>query len=411
MADELLVYSTAIMRKLATCMSVAIFALASLHALPQSPGSDSQTADAHASRAQRYLHESHPDLAAKEYTAILASDPNNLDARANLGVSLYFFNDYSKAALQLKQALAMNPELWNIEALLGICEKEMGQVGSAALDLEKAFPHLQSDKLRIQTGKQLIDIYYQADALSKAVGVVSALQQLQPTDVDILYTAHQIYSALADESLLSIAMLAPKSARMYQLMADQMERQGDNKGAISYYHKALDIDARLPGVHYELAEALSHSSSEEDQRKAEQYYKAALIENPLDEKTDCRLGALDSGRADMNGALKYYGQAIHLQPDDPDANLGYGTVLMSMNQPEKAISYLEHAVRLDPSNATGHYRLGSLYRMVGRSADSHRELEEFKRLKLLKEELRRNYEAMHIVSTDSEEQVPMGSSR
>ena len=400
-----------IIRQFAIWIGVCILTLSSLCVFSQPLTSKEQTIVVHASRAQKYLQEGHPDLAAKQYQSILELDPSNLDARANLGVALYFSGDYPKASRHLKQAIAMQPDLWNIEALLGICEKELGQAANAKSDLEKAFPHLKSEKLRIQTGKQLIDIYYQADELTDAVAVVGVLQQLQPTDIDVLYTAHQIYSALSDESLLSIAMLAPKSARMYQLMADQMARQGDNKGAIAYYQKALDVDPRLPGVHYELAEVLSGSLLEADQQRAEQEYRAALSENPLDEKADCRLGALDVRRSDMNGALIYYERAIHLQPDDPDANLGYGTVLMSMNHSRKAIAYLERAVRLEPSNATAHYRLGTLYRALGKSADSHRELAEFQRLKVLKEQLRHNYDAMHIVPTDREQQSVIEPSR
>jgi hypothetical protein len=54
--------------------------------------------------------------------------------------------------------------------------------------------------------------------------VVGILRRLRPTDPDILYTAQRIYSDLADEAMVSIAMTAPQSARTHQLMAHQLAR-------------------------------------------------------------------------------------------------------------------------------------------------------------------------------------------
>jgi Tfp pilus assembly protein PilF len=88
---------------------------------------------------------------------------------------------------------------------------------------------------------ELIEIYYGAGDLDKAAGVVSVLRQLRPADTDILYTAHRIYSDLADESLLTVTMIAPKSARAYQMMAQEMVRQGNNEGAIAKYREALNL--------------------------------------------------------------------------------------------------------------------------------------------------------------------------
>src|SRR5205814_3799831 len=104
----------------------------------------------------------------------------------------------------------------------------------------------------------------------KAAGVVSILRQIEPVNIEIQYTANRIYSALADESMLSVAMLAPQSARMHQLMAHEMARQGDTKGAIGQYREAVRIDPRRPGLHFELAEMLGNSSSRSDQDQAEQ---------------------------------------------------------------------------------------------------------------------------------------------
>jgi tetratricopeptide (TPR) repeat protein len=359
--------------------------------------------EAHARKAQEFLKTNRPDLAAAEFKAIVDLDPNNLDALGNLGVLLFFQGDYKKATPELRAALKLQPTLWKIQALLGLSEKRIGQTAAARSDLEKSFPELKEEKIRVQAGMELIEIYYSANDLDKAAGVVIVLRELKPTDIDILYTAQRIYSDLADENLLSIALLAPESARMHQLMAHEAARQGNTEGAIAQYREALKLDPKLPGLHFELAEALSASTSTSDQ---ENEYKAALAANPFDEKSECRLGEISSRQSDQEGAFAHYSRAVELQPNDPDANLGLAKALIAMNQPEKAVPLLERAAQLEPFNATIRYHLSMVYRKVGRTGDAQRELAEFRRLKELKARLNDVYSAMRLKPVKQERPDP-----
>jgi tetratricopeptide (TPR) repeat protein len=358
--------------------------------------SSAQQIQSHLRQAQEFLRTDRPDLAVGEFKAILTLDPNNVTARGDLGTLLYFQGDYEKAAVDLRAALKSNPALWKTQTLLGMCEKRTGHMTSARADLEKAFPQLQEEKLRVEAGMELIEIYYASRDLDKAADVVSVLRRLKPDDAGILYTAHRIYSEQADEAMLGVSMLAPNSAWMHQLMAQEMVRQGNTEGAIAHYREALRIGPRIPGLHFELAEVLSGASSDSDQQQAEKEYQSALAQNPFDEKSECRLGKIAVSRSDLKGAFAYYSRALELQPDDPEANLGLGRVLLSMDQPKKAQPLLESAVRLDPSDPAAHYRLGSLYRQMGRSDDARRELAEFQHLKQMKARLGDLYKEMRL---------------
>ena len=193
--------------------------------------------------------------------------------------------------------------------------------------MSKSFPQLQEEKLRIQAGMELIEIYYGAGHLDKAAGVAGILRQLAPENTDILYTAYRIYSDLAGESMLSMAMLAPKSARMHQMMAQEMARQGNTEGAIAHYREAVKMDPQLPGLRFELAEALNLSASASDQEQVEKEYQAALADNPFDEKAECRLGEIALRASDLESALAHYKRALELQPNDAEASLGVGKTL------------------------------------------------------------------------------------
>ena len=361
------------------------------------PASSSQQIQLHSQQAQEFLRVNRPDLAIGEFRAVLALDPANVPAQGNLGTLLYFRGEYEEAAQDLRAVLKQQPSLWRTEMLLGMCEKRLGNPAAARAHLEEAFPKLQEEKLRVQDGMELIEIYYATRELDKAADIAGILRKLKPDDAAILYTAHRIYSEQADEAALGVAMLAPKSAWMHQLIAEEMIRQGNNDAAMTHYREALKLDDRAPGLHFELGEVLSSASSAaHDKEQAVKEYEAALSQNPSDEKSECRLGRIALGRSDLNGALTYYSRALKLQPDDPEANLGLGKVLLSLNQPKKALPLLEKAVQLDPSDSVAHYHLGTLYRQMGRTDDGRRELAEFQRLKQMKEQLRDVFKAMRL---------------
>lgn len=366
-----------------------------------------QSIQEHLHQAQIDLQNHRPDLAIPEYRAVLKADPGDVDARGNLGVLEYFQKRYTQAVPDLRAALKLKPHLWKIQALLGMAEKRSGDLKHAQADLEASFPHVAEQKLRIEAGLELIEIDYAFNDLGKAAEVVSVLRQIRPGDVDIIYTAHRIYSELADETMLSLAMLAPDSARMHQLMAHEMAREGNNGGAIANYRAALKIDPNLSDIHFELAEMLNTSSSAADRAAAEKQYKTALAENPFDEKSECRLGDIALRRSNLKLAKAHYLKALKIWPGDPDANLGLAKILMSMQKSKEAEPYLERAVKLDPYNPASRYRLATLDRELGRMADSRRELAEFEKLKRMKDQLQKIYERMNLVPK-GQQQPPSG---
>ncbi len=156
----------------------------------------------HERKAQEYLNQKQPKLAIPEFKAVLAADPNNLNALVNLGVLLYFEQDYAEAAPYLKKAVAKEPDLAKIRALLGLAEKSLGQIAESRVDLAAAVPQLAEPGIRVEAGLALIEIYAGSQELDKAAATVSLLQQVAPTDTRVLYTAYRIYSDLAGEAML-----------------------------------------------------------------------------------------------------------------------------------------------------------------------------------------------------------------
>jgi tetratricopeptide (TPR) repeat protein len=360
--------------------------------------SDTQAqVEAHLREAHRLLSENKPDAAIPEFRAILALDPSNIDALGNLGVLLFFHGHYADAIPDLRGALERKPDLWKIQALLGMAERRTGDAQSARTDLEASFPQLQDQKVRVEAGLELADLYSGAEELEKASSVIGALRALDPENKQVLYAAYRVHSDLSREAALSLALVAPQSAAIYQVMAHEAALHGDTAAAIRDYREALHLEPKLSGVHFELAELLKTlPSTPENQAETKAEYKLALEQNPLDEKAHLRLAAIAEQSGDQKTALELYTRAVALQPDDAEACYDLGNLFVAMNEPEKAVKLLEHAAQMDPTNATIHFRLGTVYRRLGRDADAQREIEQYRKYKDLKEKLRETFRELHL---------------
>jgi len=356
--------------------------------LGQTPPATSGTAQRLLRDAQQHLSEKRPELAIPEFEVALALDPANLDAQANLGVLLYFKGDFAQAAPHLRAAVRGKPDLWRIQALLGLAEMRLKDASKARLDLETALPHLKGEKVQREVGNALVESYTATGELEKAAAAVSVMLESQPTDSGLLLMAYRLYSDVSHKAMLTLAMAAPQSAEMHQVMAIELGRHGDRAAAMAHYREALRINPNLPGLHFQFGNLLYSSIDPKLQSEAEAEFRAALAVNPQDEKAQLMPGMVANRRGDLKAAYVAYARAVEMQPNDADACTELAKILITMNELEKARALLVHAVEIDPTAYTAYYRLSTLDRQQGRLEEARRELGEYQKYKDLKEKLR-----------------------
>lgn len=354
----------------------------------------------HSRRAQQYLQKRRSDLAIPELQTVVAIDPSNVGAQGNLGVLLFFQGKLADSIPHFRAALLGKPDLTKIQGLLGLAEVNTLDFDQGRKDLEASFPLIEDQKFKVQVGLELVSLYTQTGDLDDAASVLAKLRKAAPNDPEVLYAAYRTHTDLAGEAMLTLAIHAPESAQMHQMMAHEETREGKTNDAIADYRKAIAIDSHLPGVHFELAELLHTSPDMAVKKEAEQEYLLALKQNPRDEKLLCRLGEMDAQKGDFQKSFKEYSKAVKLQPGDADAKLGLAKTLIELNQADKALPLLQQTLQEDPTNAVAHYRLGTFYRKEGRMDDAKREIEIFKKLKDLKDKLRAQLKDLFIVPNE-----------
>ena len=311
---------------------------------------------------------------------------------------LYFQSRYPEAEPHLHKAVDLQPGLSKIQALLGLCEYRLGNLPAARTDLSASLSKLPDPKFRKEAGLTLIEIETALGDLSEAAITIDQLRQQSPTDPQILYAAYRIHSDLAGESLLSLSLADPNSGQMQQAIAHELERIRDLPAAIASFRKAIAIDPNLPGIHFELAEALHSSDSQSDRAASEQEYTLALEKNPREVQAAVRLGDLHADRGDLDGAAQLYQRALTQQPGNADAAIGLARVYSERNDNDKALPLLQQVIAADPANMLAHFRLSALYRKLHRPEDAKRELAEYQKYKTIKDNLRQVYASMRIES-------------
>jgi len=350
----------------------------------------------HLAKSQEYMRAHRPDLAVPELDAVVKLNPSDMDSQANLGVLLYFGHQYVQAVPHLRTALQVKPDLYKIQALLGLAEMHSNDEENARIDLSSALPHLKGERVQREVGDALVQSYMASKEIDKAASTVAVLLDSDPTNTGLLLSSYRFYSELANNAMITLALAAPGSAELHQAMAQELARHGDDDAAMANYRQAIKLNPKLPGLYYEFGSLLYNSVDEKLQAEAAAQFEAALAINPNDEKAELMLGEDAARHGDMKKASEAESRAVELQPNDSDACTEFAKTLIAMHQPDKARPLLEHALAIDSMNETAHYRLSTLDRQQGKTDEAKEELAKYQKYKEMKAKLRTIFRDMRM---------------
>jgi tetratricopeptide (TPR) repeat protein len=339
-------------------------------------------------QAQQALRANQPSVAAQAYEQVLKLDPDNVDARANLGVVAMSTGNWSKAAENLEAALKLQPSQTNIQALLGLCLIHLGRNSEARDLLTAAVPGLENSKLKHEAGLALVSLLSAGGEWDKASTLLATLRELYPDDPAISYAAFRIHTELAFQAIESLAVNAPDSAQFHRALAEHLVNDGRTEAAITEYRKALAITPDSPDLHFELGQALFYESHVDTRlAEAQKEFASSLRYNPLDARSECELAEIEILRSNPAGASSHFERALKLNSGAACAKAGLAKQLMDKGEQQQALAYLRDAVHDDPYNDLFHYHLWSLYRRMGNKEEAAKEMEKFKQLRAMKDEL------------------------
>lgn len=373
-------------------LMIAGFAAMALHASPQVSSSAQDELQA----GEAALRAGNTGTAATHFEAVLKLDPGNLEARAQLGAIAFAHGDCRSAESSFRAVLLQHPDLYKVQGLLAICEHRQGEPGAQA-DLTNAFAKIADPRMRLDVGLELANSYYETGDLEHAADVLQTLIATNPDNVELLFFAQRVYSDLADGTLNKLAVLAPHSAAMEELIAEHLINQGELTGAIKHYRAAIALQPTLPGAHFELAEALlqgNENSAQAQQAALDELSKAILTDGDS-AKIECELASIDMLQQKPQTAFASYKRAYALNPDNAQADAGVADGYRLQGNAAEAAKFYRLAIQNDPMDPEPHYKLALLDRNLHRPDEEKAEMKLFLDLKKTRDSVRDLYREMN----------------
>lgn len=252
---------------------------------------------------------------------------------------------------------------------------KLGRCSEAIPLLKKAIAQSGEKELRRTAGLAGVRCAMVKNQFAAAEDFLRALIMDFPDDPEALYTAVHTYSDLATHASQQLATRAPNSAQAHELNAESLEMQGKWERASKEYQKVLQMDPRLPGIHFKRGRLLlsepNAPADAADQAKKE--FEQELQIDPSNAGAEYVLGELARQAGQWPDAIQHFGRATELDAGFGDAFLGLGVSLLSLKRYSEAVGPLETAVKLQPGNPAMHYSLATALTRAGRKEEAEKE--------------------------------------
>ena len=164
-----------------------------------------------------------------------------------------------------------------------------------------------------------------------------------------------LVSAYKSSREIEAAARSALKARTHFDRAVELQRSGDDDGAIAEYRKALAQSPDMADAHHNIGVVLDHKGQFD---AAIVEYREAVAANPQQGESHYNLAVDLDRRGDYDAAIAEYRRAIEVAPDLADAHYNLGVDLDRKGDYDAAIGAYRGALTADPDLVDAHYNLG-----------------------------------------------------
>ncbi len=195
-------------------------------------------------------------------------------------------------------------------------------------------------------------------------------------DLGILEDQMKLYKD-ADTSLQTAEQLDPQDSRVWYASARVRMDLGQLGAAEKEMTAYLKIHPDDASAHYGMGRVYQ-LGIQYDKARAE--FQRSLELKPIQTEAYYQLGDMAMLEENFNEAIANFEKALSRNPEHGGALAGLGETYFKEKKYDKALEYLQHATTAASDYQTGHYYLGLTLARLGRSEESHQELEIAKKL-------------------------------
>jgi tetratricopeptide (TPR) repeat protein len=308
----------------------------------------------------------------------LKAQPSNPEPYAHLGLLEARQEHYKEAVPLYRKALAMNPAMPGLRMNLGLALFKGGELKQAILEFKpllKNQPPSSPQGLRLNT---LIGMAHYG--LGKYVAAAPYLKQAAAHDAQNLplrlALAHSCLWAKQYQCVLDtyheILTLNAESAEADMLAGEALDEMKDTTGAIQQFRAAVKANPQEPDAHYGLGYLLW---IQKQYAEAVSEFHAELANNPNHVGAMLYLADTDIQISQIENAGPLLEKVVKLNPALALGHLDLGIVLAQAGRKQDAVREMKEAARLDPDDVNVHWRLGRLYRSMGKKDEAKAEFD------------------------------------
>jgi tetratricopeptide (TPR) repeat protein len=361
-----------------------LFLLACFLTIPSGDAAGQQTSSDNQLQAAIALEQQGKTAEAEAaWQSVLTTHPNSPEAYAHLGFLEAREQRYQQAISFYRKAMALDPRMPGLEMNLGLALFKAGELKEAVHIFDKL---LKKEPSSSPEGKRLKTLIGMADyGLQEYAAAIPLLKEATLDDPHNLpfrlLLAHSCLAAKQYQCVLDtyheILNLNAESAEADMLAGEALDEMQDHTGAIQQFRAAVKANAKEPNVHFGLGYLLW---TQLQYPEAADEFKAELANVP--DHMQALLYLADSNLK-MNHpdlALPLLLKVVRLQSNTELAHLDLGIIYGDKGQHPDALRELRLAAQINPNDVAVHWRLGQLYRAMGRKDEAQAEFEKTKTL-------------------------------
>jgi tetratricopeptide (TPR) repeat protein len=305
---------------------------------------------------------------------ILRAHPANPEPYAQLALIEARQQQYKEAIPLYRKALALDPSVSAVRRNLGLAYFKSGEMRDAIREFGILLrDHPDDFQLVTLTGMA----HYGLGEYKEAVPYLQQAAQADKTNLTLrLALAHSCLWSKQYSCVMStyheILALNADSAEADMLAGEALDGMQDNAGATTMFREAIKANPNEPNVHFGLGYILW---TEKQYPEAASEFKAELANDPnhllsMEYLADAEL---QLNQADL--AKPLLERVVKINPSLPLVRLDLGVIYTDEDQKESALREFLAVEKLTPNDVNVHWRLGRLYRTLGKTAEAKAEFD------------------------------------
>ena len=309
-----------------------------------------------------------PAAAAAAYRRALECEPNNVEARNNLGNALRASGEPAAAVKAFREVLTARPDHVTARFNLGLALEDQGEAGAAVTAYQEVLER------RPGFAEAAIGMARAQGALGDhAAGEATLRQALaqQPRHAGLLASLADLLAAdgredEAERCYREAIKAHPGEVHLRLNLANLLRHRESLTAAEAECREALKRAPDLAAVHFALAGILAAGNRLTAARES---HERALELDPDLVPAWHDLGDVLMDLGQLDEAESAHRRAAELSPDVPEAWRNLGVALAVMGRRERAIAALRHALTLRPDYGEAWYHLAVTKRFTDEQDD------------------------------------------